>query len=36
MLGYTVVEPASVLATHLTETVRRHADELLTRDAMKH
>ena len=36
MLGYTVIEPASVLATHLTETVRRHADELLTRDAAKH
>lgn len=36
MLGYTVIEPASVLATHLTETVRRHADELLTRDATKH
>ena len=36
MLGYTVVEPGSVLATHLTETVRRHADEILTRDATKH
>jgi flagellar biosynthesis protein FlhA len=36
MYGYTVVEPAGVLATHLTETVRRHADEILTRDAMKH
>lgn len=34
--GYTVVEPPSVLATHLTETVRRHADEILTRDAAKH
>jgi flagellar biosynthesis protein FlhA len=34
--GYTVVEPASVLATHLTEVVRRHADELLSRDATKH
>jgi flagellar biosynthesis protein FlhA len=34
--GYTVIEPASVLATHLTETVRKHADELLTRDATKH
>jgi flagellar biosynthesis protein FlhA len=34
--GYTVIEPASVLATHLTETVRKHADELLTRDAAKH
>ncbi|MFW6125450.1 MAG: flagellar biosynthesis protein FlhA [Pirellulales bacterium] len=35
MLGYTVVEPGSVIATHLTETVRRHADEILTRDAAK-
>ncbi|MDI1290730.1 MAG: flagellar biosynthesis protein FlhA, partial [bacterium] len=31
-LNYTVVEPTSVVATHLTETVRRHADELLSRD----
>jgi len=36
MFGYTVVEPGSVIATHLTETVRRHADEILTRDACKH
>ncbi len=36
MMGYTVVEPASVLATHLSEVVRRHADEILTRDATKH
>ena len=36
MLGYTVVEPAAVIATHLTETVRKHADEILTRDATKH
>jgi len=36
MCGYTVVEPGSVLATHLTEVVRKHADELLTRDATKH
>ncbi|MDX1962552.1 MAG: flagellar biosynthesis protein FlhA [Pirellulales bacterium] len=34
--GYTIVEPAAVLATHLTETVRKHADEILTRDATKH
>ena len=34
--GYTVVEPGSVLATHLTEVVRRNADEILTRDAAKH
>ncbi|MBI1190842.1 MAG: flagellar biosynthesis protein FlhA [Tepidisphaera sp.] len=31
-LNYTVVEPTSVLATHITEVVRKHADELLTRD----
>ncbi len=36
MLGYTVVEPAAVIATHLTEVVRKHADELLTRDSAKH
>src|SRR4029453_5968656 len=36
MLGYTPVEPTAVLATHLQELVRRHADELLTRDATKH
>lgn len=35
MLGYTPVEPAAVLATHLQEVVRQHADELLTRDATK-
>lgn len=29
--GYTVVEPATVLVTHLTELVRRHAADLLTR-----
>ncbi len=31
-MNYTVVDPTSVLATHLTEVVRSHADELLTRD----
>jgi flagellar biosynthesis protein FlhA len=29
--GYTVVDAASVLVTHLAETVRRHCDEILTR-----
>jgi len=33
ILGYTVVEPNAVIATHLLEVVRRHADEILTRDA---
>jgi flagellar biosynthesis protein FlhA len=36
MLNYTPVEPTAVLATHLQELVRKHADELLTRDATKH
>ena len=36
MQGFSPVEPSSVLATHLQEVVRRHADELLTRDATKH
>ena len=29
--NYTVVEPSSVVSTYLTELVRRHAEELLTR-----
>jgi len=29
--GYTVVEPTAVLATHLTEVIKRHAAEILTR-----
>ncbi len=36
LFGYTVVEPVSVLATHLTEVVRSHGDEILSRDATKH
>ena len=30
-LGYTVVDPPSIIATHLTEVIRSHLDELLTR-----
>ena len=30
-MGYAVVEPAGVLMTHLGETIRRHAGELLSR-----
>jgi flagellar biosynthesis protein FlhA len=29
--GYTVIDPLSVVITHLSETVRRHASELLSR-----
>ena len=31
-MGYTIIEPSAVLATHLTELVYAHADELLTRE----
>ena len=31
-MNYTVVDPTSVVATHLTEIVKNHADELLTRE----
>lgn len=30
-LGYTVVDPPSIIATHLTEIIRTHIDEFLTR-----
>lgn len=30
--GYTIVDPESVFITHLSETLRKHADELLTRE----
>ena len=31
LAGYTVVDPATVVATHLTEVLRTHADELIGR-----
>ncbi len=31
LLGYNVVEPSAVVITHLSEVVKSHADELLTR-----
>jgi flagellar biosynthesis protein FlhA len=34
-LGYTVVDAVSVVATHLNEVIRQHADELLTREQVK-
>ena len=30
-MGYTVVDPPSIIATHLTEVIRGHLDELMTR-----
>ncbi|MBB3109408.1 flagellar biosynthesis protein FlhA [Paenibacillus phyllosphaerae] len=35
MSGYTVVDPPSVVATHLTEIVKRHAHELIGRQETK-
>ncbi len=32
LAGYTVVDPESVLVTHLSEVLRRHAHEVLSRD----
>lgn len=35
LLGYTVVDPSSIISTHLTEVVKKHAYELLTRQDVK-
>jgi flagellar biosynthesis protein FlhA len=34
-LGCTIIDPVSVVGTHLTETIRRHAAELFTRQETK-
>ena len=34
-LGWTVVDPASIIVTHLTEVIRRHTADLLTRQDTK-
>ena len=31
MMGYTVVDAPSIVATHMTEIIRRHIHELLSR-----
>lgn len=33
--GYTVVDPPSIIATHLTEVIRSHIDELLSRQEVQ-
>ncbi|MEW6523392.1 MAG: flagellar biosynthesis protein FlhA [Bacillota bacterium] len=35
LAGYTVVEPSAVLATHLSELLKRHGPELLTRQEVQ-
>ncbi|MCD6380039.1 flagellar biosynthesis protein FlhA [bacterium] len=34
-LGYTVVEPSAVIATHLNEIIHRYADEIMTRQDVR-
>ena len=36
MAGYTLIDPTSVIITHLSELINRHAFELLTRQEVKH
>ncbi len=36
MLNYTIVDASSVLATHITEVVKTHGDELLSREETNH
>ena len=33
--GYLVIEPSTILATHLLETIKKHADKLLTRQDVR-
>jgi flagellar biosynthesis protein FlhA len=34
--GYTVIDPSTVVATHLTELFKKHADQMLTRQSVQH
>lgn len=36
MAGYTLIDPTSVIITHLSEIINRHAFELLSRQEIKH
>ncbi len=36
MNGYTLIDPTSVIITHLSELIKRHAHELLSRQEIKH
>lgn len=35
LMGYTVVDPSSVISTHLTEIIKRHSYEIITREDVK-
>ncbi len=34
--GYTLIDPTSVIVTHLSEVIKKHVDELLTRQELHH
>ena len=36
LAGYTILDSTTVITTHLTNVVREHASELLTRDSVRH
>lgn len=35
MSGYNIIDPSTVVSTHISELVKRHAEEFITRDAIK-
>lgn len=35
MSGYTIIDPSTVISTHISELVKRNAEEFITRDAVK-
>lgn len=36
LAGYTLIDPTSVIVTHLSEIIKKHVDELLTRQELHH
>lgn len=36
LAGYTLIDPTSVIVTHLSEMIKKHVDELLTRQELYH
>ncbi len=36
LAGYTLIDPTSVIVTHLSEMIKKHVDELLTRQELHH
>ncbi len=36
LAGYTLIDPTSVIVTHLSEVIKKHVDELLSRQELQH